>query len=133
MHNRNFGEETARTIDEEVRRIIDTAHENARKLVSENREHLDRIAAALLERETISGADIDLLLAGEELPPQNSNGGSDDPTGNGSEGEGSGPGYAPVEESAAGTKSADAGDDEFTLEESEESDGTRGDGGRNLQ
>ena len=68
-HGKDFSEDTSRLIDSEVRRIIDTAHETARTLLSENKEHLHKISAALLERETISGAEIDTLINGGELPP----------------------------------------------------------------
>ncbi|WP_022661589.1 ATP-dependent zinc metalloprotease FtsH [Paucidesulfovibrio longus] len=141
VHNRNYGEETARTIDEEVRRIIDEAHEIARKLISENRESLDKIAEALLERETISGKDIDLLMEGKDLPPlppMDVRKKSSDGKGDAGSGDDAGPGYTPVEESSKDeTKPKDEDeegeDDEFTLEE----DDGRGDkgsgGGRNLQ
>jgi cell division protease FtsH len=41
----------------------------AKQLIEDNRELLDRIAEALLERETIEAKDIQLLVAGEQLPP----------------------------------------------------------------
>ena len=68
-HSRNYSEETARLVDAEVKRIMEDARLHARKLLEENIDALHKIADALLERETISGADIDLLMAGKELPP----------------------------------------------------------------
>ncbi|EPR34783.1 peptidase M41 FtsH domain protein [Alkalidesulfovibrio alkalitolerans DSM 16529] len=76
IHNRDYSEDTARLIDAEVRRFVDEAHEKTRTLLGENAEVMHRIAAALLERETITGADIDLLMEGKELPPMPKNGGS---------------------------------------------------------
>jgi cell division protease FtsH len=71
IHNKNYSEDTSRAIDEEVRRIVESAHDKARTLISGNLEVLNQIAKALLERETLSGDDIDLIIKGEPLP-QNS-------------------------------------------------------------
>ena len=59
-------EETQREIDDEVKRIITECKARATKIVTEQRERLDKLANALLERETISGEDIRKLL---DLPP----------------------------------------------------------------
>jgi cell division protease FtsH len=67
--HKNFSEDTSRMIDAEVRSIVEGCHATAKQLLSANLEVLHLIAKALLERETISGADIDLLMKGEELPP----------------------------------------------------------------
>ena len=63
-------EETAREIDREVRSIIDAQLALSRKTVLDNREKLDRLAHALLERETIDSEEIDACMAGRELPPR---------------------------------------------------------------
>ncbi|OBQ51546.1 ATP-dependent zinc metalloprotease FtsH [Halodesulfovibrio spirochaetisodalis] len=68
--SRNFSDETARLVDAEVKRIVETARSTARQLIEDNIDVLHKIADSLLERETISGADIDLLIEGKELPPQ---------------------------------------------------------------
>ena len=60
-------EQTQREIDDEVKRIIGECKMRATKIVTEQRERLDKLANALLERETISGADIRKLL---DLPPE---------------------------------------------------------------
>lgn len=65
---REYSEETARLIDAEVRRIVTEAMERAEQLLRENLDALHRIANALLERETLTGEEIDLLLRGEPLP-----------------------------------------------------------------
>ena len=67
---REVSERTAEMVDDEVKRLVDEAYEKARKILNENRELLDRIAAALLERETIDREDLDLLRDGKPLPPQ---------------------------------------------------------------
>ncbi len=51
----NCGEATAAEIDQEVMRMLKTAYEEAKRLLSENREALDKIAAFLIEKETITG------------------------------------------------------------------------------
>ena len=61
-----LSEETARAIDEEVSRIIDESHEEARRLLTEHRKELDALAGALLERETLDEEEI-LRVTG--LPP----------------------------------------------------------------
>jgi len=69
MQHKDYSEETARLIDAEIRRFVDDGYQRAKKLLSENMENLHRIAGALLERETVSGDEIDMLMRGETLPP----------------------------------------------------------------
>ncbi len=64
----DFSEATAREIDEEVRRIVEEQYERARKVIRENRDRLDRLAEALLERETLDAEEIQAALDGKELP-----------------------------------------------------------------
>jgi len=59
---RTFSDDTARLIDAEVRRFVDEQAERARNLVVQNRDRLDALAAGLLEREVISGEEVDRLL-----------------------------------------------------------------------
>jgi cell division protease FtsH len=66
--HRDFSEETARQIDQEVRRLIDEAYQSAYNLVKENSPAMHRIANALLERETIDAEEVRLLIEGKELP-----------------------------------------------------------------
>lgn len=68
-HSRNYSEETARLVDSEVRRIIEEAYTTAKDILTTHRKYLDAIADALLERETISGDEIILLLQDKVLPP----------------------------------------------------------------
>ncbi|MBQ7464022.1 MAG: ATP-dependent zinc metalloprotease FtsH [Lachnospiraceae bacterium] len=60
-HSRKISEETANEIDEEVRAIIDSCHEKARKLISEHRDILERTAQLLLEKEKISKEEFEAL------------------------------------------------------------------------
>jgi len=66
---RSVSEHTARQVDTEVKRILDDAHEKAREILEQEQDLLERIAQALLERETLDRSEIDLLDAGKELPP----------------------------------------------------------------
>jgi cell division protease FtsH len=60
----DYSDEIAREIDDEVRRIIEGAHQRARTILSEHREGLDRISKILLRRETIEKEQFEKLLAG---------------------------------------------------------------------
>jgi cell division protease FtsH len=68
--NELMSEETARRIDEEIRRIIDTEYERATRIINEQRSALDKMAAALLEHETIDGKHVlEILQFGEIRSP----------------------------------------------------------------
>ncbi len=60
-----YSEETAKMIDDEVREIVATQLERARKLLSDNRSILDNMARVLIERETIYTEEVDMLLEGK--------------------------------------------------------------------
>ncbi len=60
---RNYSEEVARTIDEEVRRLISQAHETALRILRENKDKLVNVAKKLIEVETLEGPDLDAMLA----------------------------------------------------------------------
>ncbi len=64
----DYSEDTAREIDEEVRRIVEEQYAVAKAVVTENREKLERLAHALLERETLDSEEISAALDGRELP-----------------------------------------------------------------
>lgn len=61
---RNYSEEVAAKIDLEMRRIIDNAYHKTETLLSDNMEKLDRVALALLDKETISGKEFEILFEG---------------------------------------------------------------------
>jgi len=68
--NENVSEETARQIDEEIHQIVFEQHERAKKLVSEHRSALDKIAESLLEHETIEGKHVlEIIEFGEMRSP----------------------------------------------------------------
>lgn len=67
---REVSEHTARMVDEEVKVLLDAAHARAHTVLTEERDLLDRVAAALLERETIDHTEVMILLRGGELPPR---------------------------------------------------------------
>jgi cell division protease FtsH len=64
---KDFSDRTSETIDEEVRRIVETAYNDTRRLLDENRAALERIAQALLKYETITGEEVRQIMAGESL------------------------------------------------------------------
>ena len=68
-HRREVSEKTAELVDFEVKRILDDAYEATRAVLEGNEDLLERIAAALLERETLDSDAIKLLEAGKLLPP----------------------------------------------------------------
>ena len=66
--HRDFSEETARRIDEQVRVLVDAGYARAKEVLENNRDALVRIANALLVREVLDGSEIKLLLEGKDLP-----------------------------------------------------------------
>ncbi|WP_159239324.1 ATP-dependent zinc metalloprotease FtsH [Zhongshania aliphaticivorans] len=64
QQGKSFSGETARQIDEEVRRIIDECYESARKILEEHRGKLDVMADALMTYETIDAKQIDDIMSG---------------------------------------------------------------------
>ncbi|MDR2179372.1 MAG: ATP-dependent zinc metalloprotease FtsH [Synergistaceae bacterium] len=66
--DRDYSEEVAYAIDQEVKAIIDSCYAKAKAILLENQALLDRIAGILLERETLDGKEFEALMNGEELP-----------------------------------------------------------------
>jgi cell division protease FtsH len=66
--HRDYSEDTAIHIDQEVRRIVTAGYEGARNILENNRGTLERIAAALLEREVLDAVELKLLLENKPLP-----------------------------------------------------------------
>jgi cell division protease FtsH len=62
MHSRDYSDETARVIDEEVEQILRKQEDRARQVLGELRGGLDLVARALLEKETIDGAEVGRLV-----------------------------------------------------------------------
>ncbi|NUO50210.1 MAG: ATP-dependent zinc metalloprotease FtsH [Polyangiaceae bacterium] len=71
---RNYGEETARTIDAEVKSILGAAWDRARKLVADRRDELEDLAAALLDKETLERDEIELLVGIEGIRKKRTSG-----------------------------------------------------------
>ncbi len=61
----DYSDEVAREIDDEIRRIVEEAHQTAKDILGERREQLDTISKILLERETIEAEDFVALLEGK--------------------------------------------------------------------
>ena len=80
VQRREVSDYTAQQVDEEVKRILDDAHSRARTIIEANRDLLEAIALALLERETLDSAEIDLLCEGKTLPPVTSDFEPDEPS-----------------------------------------------------
>ena len=70
--HRDYSEDTARKIDEEVNKIIQRSYDRARQVLEENMDILHKLAGQLLEKETVMGAELDALIRsmrpGIELP-----------------------------------------------------------------
>jgi cell division protease FtsH len=70
MSRREISERTHQLVDVEVKRVIDSAYALATRVLTENIELLHTVAAALLERETLTREDIEVLKRGDVLPPR---------------------------------------------------------------
>ncbi len=66
--HRDYSEETAREIDAEVRRFIDAAYKTAFDVLDSNRDILEQIAQALLEREVLDANELQMIIQGKALP-----------------------------------------------------------------
>jgi cell division protease FtsH len=65
---RDFSDDTAKQIDEEVRVFVDAGYKSAYEILDTNHDIMHRMSAALLERETLDAAEIKLIIEGKELP-----------------------------------------------------------------
>ena len=72
-HERNYSEEVASEIDKEVRKYLEAAYEACRKLIIANRDKLDLIAEALIERETLTAKQLEELLTTGKLADDEKN------------------------------------------------------------
>jgi cell division protease FtsH len=66
--HRDFSEDTAVQIDKEVKRIVSDAYDKAYGILQSNRDTLEHIAQALLEREVLDANEVRLLMEGKPLP-----------------------------------------------------------------
>jgi len=67
---RDYSERTAQEIDDEVRRVIDEAHQRCRAVLAAHRDKLEQLAARLIEVETVEGDDLIRILGPAENRPQ---------------------------------------------------------------
>ena len=76
--HRDYSEDTAIKIDQEVKKLISNQYEVARKVITENSDAMVRLAEALLERETLDGVQIRRVVAGLPLDDDGTSPSSDD-------------------------------------------------------
>ena len=70
-HTKSYGEGIATVIDQEVKRIVDECHEQARKIIQENRDVLEKCAMLLLEKEKIGREEFEALFDTDEAVIEN--------------------------------------------------------------
>jgi cell division protease FtsH len=73
--HRDYSEATAIRIDEQVKKLVQTGYDSARKIIEERSDAMERIAMALLEREVLDGSEVRQLidgvpLAAVQIPPK---------------------------------------------------------------
>jgi len=64
---REYSEEIAKAIDEEVKKMIDNLYDETRQLLEANRERVDALAKALVKYETLDSPDVDRIMRGDNL------------------------------------------------------------------
>jgi len=67
--SRDYSDDTAKEIDRLVKKFVDEGYKSAHQILEDNRDVMHRMAEALLERETLDAAEIELLIQNKELPP----------------------------------------------------------------
>jgi cell division protease FtsH len=68
VHEREYSDETAKVIDDEVENLITEAANRARTVIKANREFIDKLKSKLLEKETIEAEEVKQLLKGTHMP-----------------------------------------------------------------
>lgn len=137
VSNKNHSEETSRLVDSEIKRIIEEGSAKAVKLLREHVDVLHKTAEALLERETITGAELQMIMDGKPLPPFDPNAKktsisktSDDSSGDSSDNGASAPGSFGATESSESARGSFDGGDESLLSEQDSRDGWTDGAGR---
>ena len=77
--HRNYSEQTAIAIDDEIKKIVGNGMKRAEKILTDHVDILHRLAAALLDREILDASEIDAVIRGEELPPLEKRGNGEKP------------------------------------------------------
>ena len=67
LPDKDYSDETARVIDEEIRKIVDEAYDECTRLIDTHWDQLVAVAEALLKYETLSSDDVDKLMKGERI------------------------------------------------------------------
>jgi cell division protease FtsH len=65
--DKDYSDDTARLIDEEVKRIVSEAYTDAKHLLEANWEKVEAVAGALVKYETLSGEDVEKIMGGQQL------------------------------------------------------------------
>jgi cell division protease FtsH len=65
---KNFSDQTAKLIDQEVKALVMGGYENARGIITEHRDSLEKMALALLDRETLNASEVKEIVDGKVLP-----------------------------------------------------------------
>lgn len=70
-HVKDYSDETAKLIDLEVKRILSNAYSRAKTILTDNVDILHALSLALIDRETLNGEEVELVIKGNSLPPAN--------------------------------------------------------------
>ena len=68
FEDRNYSDEVARLIDEEVRNFIETNYKRAKEILQQNRDKMEKLVAVLLQKETLEKDEIDEILSDGKNP-----------------------------------------------------------------
>jgi len=71
VHEKNYSENTAQIIDEEIKSILSSCEKRATELINGNLDKFEKIGKYLIERETLNADDLALIMKGEDLPAVN--------------------------------------------------------------
>ena len=70
-HVKDYSDETAKLIDLEVKRILSNAYSRAKTILTDNVDILHALSLSLIDRETLNGEEVELVIKGNSLPPAN--------------------------------------------------------------
>jgi cell division protease FtsH len=70
VHERDYSDETAKVIDDEVEALITEAANRARLIVKANLHHLEKLKDHLIEKETVDADEVDAVLKGAKMPAE---------------------------------------------------------------
>jgi len=66
-HAKNYSEETARTVDEEIRSIVMSCYEKTKEKLIKNKDLLIKMSDILMKKETLNGEEVDRIMKGENI------------------------------------------------------------------